>query len=71
MKTQLIVTIVLVVLVIISVLQAFQLNSLKTEIEEGNIKTSVKAASVQSGGSGSGASLPTNLDNLPGMVGGC
>lgn len=76
MKQTAIVAIILGVLVLISVVQAFQLNSLKTKITEGGL--SIKSAggstplAASSGDSGRAtASLPSNIQNLPQMVGGC
>ena len=67
----LIITIVLVVLVIISIVQAFQLTSLKSSIQEGNIKTASAGVNTQSSEGSGSPSLPPSLENLPGMVGGC
>lgn len=76
MKTTTIVAVILGVLVVISVVQAFQLNSLKTKIGEGQLsigsstgRTSV--ATPSGDGSRSTGSLPSNIQNLPQMVGGC
>ena len=71
MKTQMVIVIVLAVLVIVSLVQAFQLTSLKNDIQEGNIKTASAGINPAASGPGGSASLPSNLDNLPGMVGGC
>lgn len=58
--------VVLVVLLLVSVVQAFQLNSVKEVLSGGGLGV----VAPSSGGSG-GASIPTSLQNLPGMVGGC
>ncbi|MBC8500197.1 MAG: hypothetical protein ISS25_00070 [Nanoarchaeota archaeon] len=74
MKSTTIVTIVLVVLVILSVVQAFQLNSLKAKVAEGDLEvgSSTKTKPLSSGGTGSEpGALPASIQNLPTMVGGC
>jgi len=68
--------IVLIFLLIISVVQAVQLSGLKSTLENSPVKLSSGSAKqsvpVASGGhSGQGASLPSSLDDLPSMVGGC
>ena len=60
-----IIVIVLVVLVLLTAVQAIQLSSLKSGISTG--KVSVGSAPAQS----SGASVPSNIQDLPSMVGGC
>ena len=65
MNRNVIIVIVLVVLVLLTAVQAIQLSSLKTSIATG--KVSVGNAPVQS----SGGNLPSNLNDLPSMVGGC
>ena len=75
MKQTTIVAIILGVLVLISVIQAFQLNSLKSDVEESQLSVSssgVKTAVASSGDSGKpAASLPSSVKDLPQMVGGC
>jgi hypothetical protein len=76
MKTTAIVAIILGVLVLISVVQAFQLNSLRGTVKEGQLSVSSSSAKtpVASSGSSSGkqtAELPSSIKNLPQMVGGC
>tara|TARA_Y100000310_G_scaffold333188_1_gene410218 strand:+ start:1635 stop:1862 length:228 start_codon:yes stop_codon:yes gene_type:complete len=75
MKQATIVAIVLAVLVLISAVQAFQLNALKTKVEEGGLKlsSSSSGSSVASSGGGgrSTGSLPSSIRDLPQMVGGC
>ena len=66
MDKELIITIVLAVLVVISVVQAVEINSLKTSISTGGIAT--VSANAPSAGS---AAVPSNIQNLPEMVGGC
>lgn len=65
MKLNMIVTIVLIFLALLSVGQALQLNTIREKISTGEIGT---AAPVSTG---SQASVPANLRNLPQMVGGC
>ncbi len=65
MNRNVIIVIVLVVLVLLTAVQAIQLSSLKTSISTGKI--SVGSAPAQS----SGASVPSNIQDLPSMVGGC
>ena len=65
MNRNVIIVIVLVVLVLLTAVQAIQLSSLKTSISTG--KVAVGSAPSSSGG----ASVPSNIQNLPSMVGGC
>ncbi|MBI2558538.1 hypothetical protein HYW20_04400 [Candidatus Woesearchaeota archaeon] len=65
MNRNVIIVIVLVVLVLLTAVQAIQLSSLKTSISTGNVN--VGSAPLQS----SGASVPSSIQNLPSMVGGC
>lgn len=69
MEKNVVLAIVLGALVLIAGLQAYQLFSLKNKVSSGNLQT-VSGASVPAAGQ-SGASLPSNLQNLPSMVGGC
>ena len=55
------ITAIVVVLVVISVFQVFQSASILNKVKSGSIKP-VNASSE---------SLPSNLQNLPNMVGGC
>ena len=74
MNKNTIVMVVLVVLVLISAVQAIQLNNLKKNIASGSltVKSKTQTTSVASGsGDEGGASLPSNIQNLPQMVGGC
>ena len=66
MNRNVIIVIVLVVLVLLTAVQAIQLSSLKTNIISTG-KVSVGSAPAQS----SGASVPSNIQDLPSMVGGC
>ncbi len=74
MNKNTIVLVILAVLVLVSAVQAVQLVSLKTKIgTEGISAKSVKVtgSSPQAGASSESPSLPANIQNLPGMVGGC
>ncbi|MBI4447849.1 hypothetical protein HY643_02620 [Candidatus Woesearchaeota archaeon] len=76
MKQTMIVAIILGVLVVLSAVQAFQLNSLKTKVAESkvSVSSSGSAASTSLGVSGNEkttSSVPSNIKNLPKMVGGC
>lgn len=73
-KKNLIVVSVLVLLVLITAVQSFQLFGMKDDMS--NIEATAKpavtsSATTSSSSSSSGGALPTNLQNLPGMVGGC
>ncbi len=65
---------VLVILILFTIIQAFQLNGIKSDIKNSDIggtsKAGVSSTASKSGSSSSGG-VPTNLQNLPGMVGGC
>ena len=65
MNRNVIIVIVLVVLVLLTAVQARQLSSLKSSISAG--KVSVGSSPPASGG----ASVPSNVQDLPSMVGGC
>ncbi|MBI4452398.1 hypothetical protein HY637_03140 [Candidatus Woesearchaeota archaeon] len=66
MNRNVIIVIVLVVLVLLTAVQAMQLSALKSSISAG--KVSAGSAPVQGSG---GASVPSNIQDLPSMVGGC
>jgi len=66
MNRNVIIVIVLVVLVLLTAVQAIQLSSLKTSISTG--KVSVGSAPAQSS---SGGAVPSSIQELPSMVGGC
>ncbi|MEK6849015.1 MAG: hypothetical protein AABY01_00425 [Nanoarchaeota archaeon] len=63
-KTNIIIAVVLAVLLVISVAQAFQINDIKQKIAGGTFK-------VSSTGTSGGSNVPSGLQNLPTMVGGC
>ena len=67
MDRNVIIVIVLVVLVLLTAVQAIQLSAFKTSISEGTGKVSVGSTPSSSGG----ASVPSNIQDLPSMVGGC
>ena len=70
---------ILALLIVIALVQAIQLVKIKSEIADigsSNLRpVTSQVSGSSSGGSGSGSSdgssIPTNLQNLPGMVGGC
>ncbi len=64
MNKNVVIAIVLGALVLIAGVQAFQLFGLKTKLSSG--QTSMAAPAAQGN-----AQLPSNLENLPSMVGGC
>lgn len=67
MEQKTIVTIILGVLVLIAAVQAYQFSELKTKLAGG----SVPVATVSAPSSGNAPQVPSNLQNLPQMVGGC
>ncbi|HLF55049.1 MAG TPA: hypothetical protein VI612_04990 [Candidatus Nanoarchaeia archaeon] len=67
MNKNVVIAIVLGALVLIAGIQAVQLFSLKGKIAGGQVGTTA----VQAGGSGGSPQIPSNLQNLPQMVGGC
>lgn len=69
MEIKTIMAIVLGVLVVLSVLQAFQLRELKEEVSSGGFSAAAVSGSGQA--SSEEASLPSNIQDLPQMVGGC
>ncbi|MBI4017286.1 MAG: hypothetical protein HY363_06360 [Candidatus Aenigmarchaeota archaeon] len=68
MDKNVIIAIVLGALVLVAGIQAFSLMSLTSKVQSGG---AVVSAPAQAAGGGSGAALPSNLQNLPSMVGGC
>lgn len=67
MKRETMLTVLLVVLIVVSAVQAVQLVTLSSAISSGS---SIKAPSPAAAGSGA-AQVPSSLQNLPQMVGGC
>lgn len=70
MNAKMIMAIVLGILVVLSVVQAFQLKELKEEVSGGGFSVTGADSVGQRGASGA-ATLPSNIQNLPQMVGGC
>lgn len=68
-NSNLITVFALFILVIISVAQATQLNSLKNKISAGEVQAATTSTTTNS--SAGTTSQPSNLQNLPDMVGGC
>lgn len=76
MKQTTVFALILGFLLLISVVQAFQLNALKHDLAEGEMtigSTSARTSTATSApaSSGSTGSLPSSIQNLPTMVGGC
>lgn len=76
MKQTTIVAIILGVLVVLSAVQAVQLNGLKSKLSEGKLSVSSSSSKTSSLASSGGSSqrtaaLPSNIKDLPQMVGGC
>lgn len=71
MNTNLLLTILIGAMVLVSVLQAVQLFSLQSALASGVSVGGGKSVSASSTGSGGSAQLPSSLENLPSMVGGC
>ena len=68
----LIMSIILGIFIIISAFQSFQINNLQTQIEDGGIKISSSGgSSYSSSGSSKNSEVPSNIQDLPQMVGGC
>ncbi len=67
---------ILALLILVAFAQTFQLVGMKNKISElgagKNIQTgSLSKSTSSASSSSSGGGVPTNLQNLPGMVGGC
>jgi len=71
MEKSIIIAVVLGILVLISVVQALQLNALKEKINEGKLTFSKTSSSSSGGSNGQSSGLPSNIQDLPSMVGGC
>lgn len=71
MNQNVVIAIVLGALVLIAAVEAYQLMSIKGKIESGGVQVASAGATPQVSGGGGSPSLPSSLDNLPGMVGGC
>jgi hypothetical protein len=68
MNKNIVIAIVLGALVLIAGIQAFQLFTLKDKLGSGQISAGTNTQASAGGGS---PQLPSNLQNLPNMVGGC
>ncbi len=68
MNKNVVIAIVLGALVLIAGVQAFQLFTLKNTLAQGSYSTTATPAA---GGTAGSPQLPSNLQNLPSMVGGC
>jgi len=66
MNRNVIIVVVLVVLVLLTAVQAVQLSSLKSSISSGKVSVGSAPSASSSGGS-----LPSSIENLPSMQGGC
>ena len=64
-------TIVLAVLVLVAAVQAYQLSGLGDKVDDGSISSGSVTAKATTTSTRSNAVLPSSLDNLPNMVGGC
>lgn len=71
MNKNVVIAIVLGVLVVIAGWQAYQLSGLKSRILANGPVSGAGVGSAPSTSSGSSPQLPSNLQNLPSMVGGC
>lgn len=72
MNQNVVIAIVLGALVLIAAVEAYQLMGIKSSLASGNVQVGAAAAPSVAAGGGSGApALPSSLQNLPGMVGGC
>ncbi len=73
MDQKIIVAIILGVLVLVSAVQAFQLYTIKEKVATSGLKTSSAGSSTPTaaGSDRQIASVPTSVNSLPQMVGGC
>lgn len=73
MNKEIVLTAMLAVFVLVSAVQAFQLADLNGQIEGMSLTagSSQDDSSASLSDSGGRASLPSSLESLPGMVGGC
>jgi hypothetical protein len=72
MNQNIVVAIVLGALVLIAAVEAYQLMGIKNKISTGNVQVaSAGTPAPQAGGGAGSPELPSSLQNLPGMVGGC
>ena len=68
MNKNVVIAIVLGALILIAGVQAFQLFTIKGKLASGEFRA---GTATQSAGGGGSPQLPSNLQNLPDMVGGC
>lgn len=71
MEKEMLLTILLGLLVLVSAVQAYQIMGLKDSGVTGAATGATPNAAQGSQPAGSGASLPSGLQNAPDMVGGC
>lgn len=73
MNQNVVIAIVLGALVLIAAVEAYQLMGIKTKLASGGVQVGAAGAPVAqaAGGAGGASALPTSLQNLPSMVGGC
>jgi hypothetical protein len=72
MNQNVVIAIVLGALVLIAAVEAYQLMGIKSQLASGSVSVGASGAAPQAGGAGGSApALPSSLQNLPGMVGGC
>lgn len=64
MERETILTIVIFILMILTALQSFQLNELREAVSEGKVTFGGVSPNQQ-------VLVPSNINNLPSMVGGC
>ena len=71
MNKNVVIAIVLGVLVVIAGVQAYQLMGLKNRLSASGSVSGAGVGSAPATTQGSSPQLPSNLQNLPSMVGGC
>jgi len=71
MRKETLLTVLLVLLLAVSAIQAVQLSAISNGISQGSYELKSSDGQAASGQSSSQTALPSNLQNLPSMVGGC
>lgn len=72
MNQNVVIAIVLGALVLIAAVEAYQLMGIKDKISSGGVQVATAGApAAQATGGGGAPALPSSLQNLPSMVGGC
>ena len=73
MNKNTVIVIVLLVLVFVTVVQTFKLFQLKNQIASGGLKvgSSTQGGASQTGQGAGNVQVPSSIQNLPSMVGGC